>query len=407
MSKLSILGNLIFGIVLWSNSIFAQSLKDYILTASGDKIYGEVDRNYDFNRYQSVKFKSNDGTTRNFSASELKEFKLSNGRYFRSMQIGQSGENQFVQVLVSGKYTLLAGGKKYFVDHGDSLYMLEAKYITKEYEDKKVNVHDKRPYQGVLIKLMPEEYKLKLTALVNRTNYDEEQLIYYIKELHLCEGELYEVHVEKIPIIRFSPVVMVGATAAKFQENVAIEGRSDVFENQFFPAIQGGVSVHGLRKLPRFSADIRFGYSVQNNTIHASHISTLEINSGKEKIKSSTLFVPIFVNYSVFRRGGFDFHIGVGGTYRNTTTSSEFAILDQTVLRNEVTILTEKTFVSRQRSHVNKAFKVGSSIKLNKKLGGFVELQFDQMNNEFSVMLPKQEMLYDQLFSTLSLGLKF
>ncbi len=407
MSKLSVIGSLLFGILLWSNSISAQALHDYILTASGDKLYGEVDRNYDFNRYQSVKFKSMDGATRNFSASELKEFKLSNGRYFRSMQIGQSGVKEFVQVLVSGKFTLLAGGKKYFVDHGDSLYMLEAKYISKEFGDKKINVHDKRPYQGVLIKLMPEACKLKLNALVNRTNYDEEQLIHFIRELHLCEGELYEIHVEKIPIIRFSPVVMAGASAAKFQQKIVIQGRADVFENQLFPAIQGGVSVHGLRKLPRFSADIRFGYSVQDNTIHASHVSTLEINSGKEKIKSSTFFVPIFVNYSVFRRGNLDFHLGVGVTFRHNSTTSEFAIMDNTVLRNEVTILTEKTFVTRQSSRANPAFKIGTSLKLNKKLSGFVELQFDQMKNEYSVMLPKQEMLYSQLFSTLSLGLKF
>jgi hypothetical protein len=407
MPKHTIIGLLFFGVFLWSNVLYAQSYKDYIITQSGEKISGEVDRNYDFNRYRTLKFKTADGVTRSFSSNDLKEFKLSNGRYFRSIQLEGSNTKEFVQVLVSGKYTLLVGQKIYFIDHGDSLYKLDTKYIAKEFGNKNVSIYSRRPFQGVLIKLMAEECKLRLNALVNRTNYDEEQLIHFIRELHLCEGELYEVHVEKIPIIRFSPVVMAGATAAKFQEKVAIDGRTDVFENQMFPAIQGGLSIYGLRKLPRFSADIRIGYSVQNNTIHASHISTLEINSGKEKIKSSTLFVPIFVNYSVFRRGNSDFHIGVGGTFRHNSTTSEFAILDQTVLRNEVTILTEKTFVSRMRSRVNPAFKVGSSIKLNKKLGGFVELQFDQMKNEYSVILPKQEMLYNQLFSTLSLGLKF
>jgi hypothetical protein len=359
---------LFFGVLLWSHALFAQNPIDYVVTVSGEKIYGQVDRNYDFNRYRTVKFTTNDGATRNFSSNDLNDFKLSNGRYFRSMRLDGSIDKEFVQVLVSGKFNLLAGGRKYYVDYGDSLYVLEAKYISREYEGKKVSVYNKRPYRGVLINLMAEECKLKLTALVNRTNYDEQQLIQVIREMHLCAGELYEVHVEKIPIIQFSPVVMAGATVAKFQQNESISGRSDVFENQFYPAIQGGLRVFGLRKLPRLSADVRIGYSVQNNTIHASHVSSLEIDSGKERIKSSTVFVPVFVNYSVFKRGNLDFHIGVGGTYRKNSTTSEFAILDNTVLRTGITMLTEKTFVNRQTSRVNPAFKVGSNLKLNKKL---------------------------------------
>ncbi|TXE02523.1 hypothetical protein [Algoriphagus aquimarinus] len=113
---------------VWSNVNTASGqASDFIITNNGTKLFGVIQRNFDYTEYDKVIFEaSNGGNT--YLPAELKAFGLDNGQFFMSKRLPDSSELEFVQILFSGNLQLDYKKGKYYIDNGLEIQELRAYY---------------------------------------------------------------------------------------------------------------------------------------------------------------------------------------------------------------------------------------------------------------------------------------
>jgi hypothetical protein len=391
-----------------SGFLYAQEEgNDFVILNSGEKIYGEIIREFDQTHYTSVNFISkNSSENLIYKPRDIKAFGLDNGWLFLSKLLPGIQEEVFAQKLLTGNLTLLSYKGNFYVEDAKEITLLAPEYKQEEIQGRSIE-ELKKPYIGSLNILMAGSCGISLSNQINRTNYAEQDLIEIISKFHLCEGREYEVHVEQIKRVRVSP--FFGAGYAMFQTSVndRVNGRRDVLEKDGMPFIMGGVKVYQFRNLPKVGFDLGLGLAFMNNTLDAEYINPEVTYTGTEEFRLTSLMLPVFVNYSIAKKRGVESYVGLGGVLRFNALHSTFAIQDRTTNYNAITLLQETPFVEWKEVMVNPALKLGTHFQAEKSIGFLFEIQLEYAASAFSADLGLNKSTYNQLLGSLMFSIRY
>jgi hypothetical protein len=379
---------------------------DYIINNSGEKIYGEIHRTFDFNNYETIRFRKGTNEEIAYSPKDIEGFGLENGRYFLSLDLPELEEKVFAQIIFSGKLNLISYKSRYFIETSDQIIELKSTYNTIDGFGRQVKNTNRKPYLGILNLVMAGYCGTELKSSIILTGFNEQDFIAIFQKYHLCEDLPYVIHVEKIPFLKISPVVGLGFNISNQSNSFADIGRYDVFENNLFPMVQAGIKLYGFRKAPRFSFDASIGFTSQNNTVNSEIIEPGVNLTGTETYQLSSVFLPIFFNHSLFSNGNFETYVGIGGALRINKFESDFAMIDYHTENGEVTLLFESPIFRVKNKIFSPAAKIGTHFRSKSRIGIISELQVDYLNDAYSIDM-FQKAIYNEIMFSFLIGVRF
>lgn len=396
---------LAISLILFSQISFAQS-GDYILSLDGTKVYGKIERKFDYDSYDIIRFSKPGEKSKTLSPKDISGFGFDNGWLYVVKKLTEEREAEFVQVLISGKLTLIRSRNIFYLDNGTEVVELVARYEQEEINGREFT-ELKKPYIGTLNMLMAGDCTNELYQDIFNSNYEEYDFISLLSKYHLCENLAYELHFKKEPFTRVSPLVSAGISSIVLTPAIITGNRKDAFETSIFPIFQIGVKAHQFRKWPRLSMDVAIAYMNQDNTVISEYVSSEQYMTATETYTARAIMVPVTINYTWIRLGKVDSYIGLGVVSNYNKIESEFSIIDQTLNSNGITTLYEEPLTDIKRRFVSPLAKVGSVINLSKKIGLVAEFQVTQNPEVMSVSLPFNVVIYDRLVSSFLIGLRF
>jgi hypothetical protein len=383
----------------------AQS-DDYIILKDGTKVNGKIEKKFDYESYDKIRFSKQGEKAKTLSPIDIDGFGFENGWQYLVKKLPKNKEPEFVQVLISGKLTLLRSKNIFYIDNGTDIVELEARY-----EEEAINGREfsefKRPYIATLNMLMAGNCTNELYQDIFNLKYEEYGLISVLSKYHLCENLPFELHFKKEPFTRISPVVSAGMSSVVLTPSIITGNRKDAFETSVFPIFQIGVKAHQFRKWPRLSMDVSIAYLKQDNTVLSEYVSTEQYMTATENYTASTIMVPVTINYTWIRMGNVDSYIGLGVVSNYNKIESEFSIIDQTLNSTGITTLYEEPLTDIKRRFVSPVAKIGSILNLSEKIALVAEFQITQNSEVMSVSLPFNVVIYDRMVSSILIGLRF
>jgi hypothetical protein len=380
---------------------------DYIINNSGEKIYGEILRNFDFNNYETIRFRTGTNEEIAYSPKDIEGFGLGNGRFFLSLELPELEEKVFAQIIFSGKINLISYKSRYFIETSDQIIELKSSFKTIDESGRHVKNTNRKPYLGILNLVMAGNCGTELKSSIVLTGFNDQDFISILQKYHICENLPYQIHIEKIPFLRISPVLGLGFNFSSKPNNYGEIKRYDVFDKNLFPMVQAGIKLNDFRDVPRFSIDVSVGYTSQNNTVNLEHIKEGVILTGTETFQLSSAFVPVFFNYSFYSNSIFESYLGIGGVYRTFNFESEFSIVDLHYTFGEVTNIYEIPIVTQIDQIFSPAVKIGMYFKSKGRMGITSEIQVDYLKNAISLDLFNNMTKYDQIMFSFLIGVRF
>lgn len=399
--KAGLLAMFAIGFILCSGKIYAQ---DYLIHNSGEKEPGLVVRNFDYNRYQKVKFEHQNGQTKIYTPEEVSGFMLDNGRYFRTESLPNEILKQFAQILFTGELDLLAFEDKYFLKVADEIRELGATFTSEVVNENLIQY--RKPYISTLNSSLSGDCAVKLQNEILKTKFSETSLISTLILYHECKMLDYSVHVDKIPLLQVSAIVAAGYIRQFTKPTATLTDRSDLFATNAFTAVQVGVRIHSYRKFPKAMVDIGLGYSVQNNSISSQWNEERTYVTGTEDFESYSWYIPVYFNYSFINTLNYNVYFGVGATYRKSYLTSNFSMVDETVKFNNTTNLFERPIVQRDDEIVSPNIKMGAMLFNTRKVGVVFEVQAEYLPDHFSFNLGQHQQQYNQFYLSALVGIR-
>lgn len=389
---------------LWINTDpVSGASSDYIIEKNGEKVFGRIHRSFDFSDYDEIEFEK-DGKSRTYSPEQIKGFGLDNGRYFLSTKLPETNESEFVQVLFSGRYQLLERRNTFYVDNGREI--IELKVVQRKNQNG--NETFLKLYISTLKFLFTGRCGLELAPKIERTRLEEQDLIEVFIQFHECEKLAYKVHVDKIPLVKMSPIIGVGAGMVSLKSQGSLEGRAAALQSPYFFQITGGVQLHDFRKAPRLSLDLKAGFRMLSSTLLVSQSNESILVTGSQEFTQQTFLFPLTLNYTFLKRDALDFYLGLGGAFSFHSLKSDEGLIDFTNLNAQETLLTQGNLWEVKEKVFSPIFKVGSTIRVGSKNSMYTEILGEYNKSSYlGYLLNQTGEEYDSFSFSFNLGIKF
>lgn len=359
-------------------------------------MYGTIVNTYDFNNVKTIKFRQNRGKAIEYGPDQIAAFGLENGRFFISRKLPNQEGLTFFQVILSGKLSLLKQKSTFYIENDYEIVPLINSDQNPVGGKDPYHRYNKRPYTGTLNLLLAGECGNHLIFPVMQSSYNETSLLSILAKYHECEGLEYKIHVTEMPLMRLSPVVTGGIALIGQNYYPVNPNHILLFDRNAFPMFQAGFKLHQFRKAPRLAFDLAVGYINKDNTLNFQLSDPEGLTTGTQTYRSSSLLVPIFVDYALFKVGSIGTYFGVGGVIRNTKFESDFAIVDHTLFANSITTVTEEQFFFNEDKGFAPAIKLGAHINQGGKVGLLSEIQLDYQSNTREINFPATTTIYKQ-----------
>lgn len=268
------------------SGIFAQSdfRPGYVITSGGDTIYGEIDYRGDMMMGGLCRFRTDEGSTIEYSPYQLSAFRFTDSKYFISHEV--EGKMVFLEFLISGRlnvfYVRDEEGEHYFVEKdgtGFSELPYEERII---YEGNRFYETTSRNHQGIL-----RYYMKDAPSMGERINeFGEPQhknLISLAKDYHnlVCTDESCIIYEKKLPAMKFVPELS-GGISRYYDSDIAARPfyREGIIMHLWLPRqnerlfLRTGVLYQQMeideRTLNTFILPLQLEYNFQHSRIHPS-----------------------------------------------------------------------------------------------------------------------------------------
>jgi len=393
---------------VWSNVNTASGqASDFIITKNGTKLFGVIQRNFDYTEYDKVIFEaSNGGNT--YLPAELKAFGLDNGQFFMSKRLPDSSELEFVQILFSGNLQLDYKKGKYYIDNGLEIQELRAYYedITVDGEKRRRSI---KLYISILKILTSGTCGFEMQDLIEKSRLDEQDFIRILTQYHECEELPYKLHIEKIPFVKLSPTFSLGLGADFTSASNVPNKFNYAFTNSSRYVAFAGFRLHDFRKFPKSSLDLRIGYVMYSGTIDASIYKGNDLVTASQTFRENSIVIPFSYNYSFVKRKDFDLYLGLvlSGWFSSGITELGILELTATYKPGEIQLVEEKIM----RVSTNKVFpslKTGANFTISDKMKVFTELGVEFFKDYYNVQILASPLInLNRTYVSLQLGLEF
>lgn len=292
MIKLKLRRIILLGLILSTGILNAQTdfRPGYIVYASGDTLFGQIDYRGDLLMSSLCKFKYADNTIREFSPTDILAYKFIDSKYYVSKEI--NGTILFLEYLIKGKvnfyYKRDYKGHHYFLDKED-VKLTEIPYEEGiKFVDNKQFFYETTRHIGLLNYYLQDapEFQKRIQTIKKPGH---KSLINLAEDYHnaVCEGEKCVIYEKRLPLLMFNFEIIGGIVRYQDTEdfyyfhNYSRKEYTDYNSDQ--KNFQIGIITHLW--LPRTSEKLYFKTGIL--------FSTLDAKNFKENIYK----IPIQIEY--------------------------------------------------------------------------------------------------------------
>lgn len=344
MTLFSRLSAVFFLLIFYSSfHSFAQNsaavqVEDYVILKNGRRFDGTVMRTMGQLDFDKIEFLRR-GETEVYSPEDILSFGLGTGEFFKSLDLPTPTGKQFIQVFYEGELLLGRGKDAFYAGKEEDMKRLTDKPETS-------GEGPAKSYKETLLELMQGNCLKRVSSLIRGTKLNEDDLVWLFSKYYECKGGEFTFYGKARPAYILSPIGRLAVLESGIKTHIKTGDRKDVLTST--PVIQGyvGLSVHSLRKYPRFSADAGLSFETSKLTWETQYITSSIKWTGTEEISHSFVSLPITINYSLFKTRKKDFFVGIGGGYGVSISNSKFAIQDERVTFSERVTLVEGSFTT-------------------------------------------------------------
>lgn len=334
--KVSFLLIFISSFPAFSQSTVSVQVEDYVILKNGRRFDGTVTRKLGQLDFDQIEFLRR-GETEIYTPEDIQSFGLGTGEFFRSMDLPSPVGKRFIQILYEGEVILGRGQDAFYAGSEEDLRLLAGKSET-------VAKGSEEPYKLTLRELMEGECEKRVSTLIRGSKLNEDDLVWLFSKYYDCKGGEFTFYGKARPPYLISPILRLGVFESGIKSHIKTGGRKDVLNSS--PVIQGylGMSIHSLRKYPRFSAEAGLAFETSKLTWETEYVGSSIKVTGTEEINHSFVSLPLTINYSLFKTRKKDFFVGLGGGYGVSFSDSKFAIQEERVSFSDRVILEEGSF---------------------------------------------------------------
>lgn len=377
---------------------------DFVILASGEKIFGNILRDYDLANYDQVVLEKN-GSKSVYLPHQLQGFGLANGQLFYSKVLPDNQEPIFLQVLLSGQLELTRYRSRYFIEAGNRFEELKNTY--REGVLGRDQVRTVKPYLVTLKSFLSGPCGIELYPKVDRLPFSEQALLSLVEEYLACTKDPYQTHLRNVPIFKISP--LVGGGIAHFSlnpvENISERGDRLTQPLGYFGFF--GIRFHDFRLLPRFSTDFRLNLITYETEINSSYAGSQVVWTGSERLRESAIYIPWSFHYSVLKKERMDFYIGFSAGLWYGSISTQDGMIDERNLTLGEILISEHSITTGLEPKFISGFKFGSNFKLKGKSRIFAELEYGTQSSFYRFSLDVNESDYSRDRLSIQVGLEF
>lgn len=391
---------------LWSSIPLGTTQEsDFVILASGEKVFGRVVRSYNLTNYAEVIFEK-DGKQVTYTPEELEGFGLDNGQLFYSRVLPDGEELVFLQVMVSGAIELSKYRGRYFLDNGSRFEELKAKYEDVTINDRSVKRFAK-PYIATFKQFFLGECGVVRYSEIDKLPFGDQSFVRIVQEYLQCSNQSYEFHLSKIPLVLISPILGGGFTYFSISpEENNLDRANQLGSNLGYMGFVG-VRFHELRVLPRFSTELRVAFSVFETELSSSYSNSNIVVTGSESIKESAVYIPWSFQYSLIKQKQTELYFGLsaGLWFGNVETSG--GMVDEQLVSNNETIITEVPITQPLEPRFIPGIKLGSNFQLKGKSRFFAELEWASQGGYYQFSLINRSSVYARQRLSVQFGIEF
>ncbi len=377
---------------------------DFVILASGEKIFGSIARDYNLANYDEVVFEEN-GSKRVFFPRDLEGFGLKNGQLFFSKALPDSSGPVFLQVLISGDLELTKYRGRYFLSNKDRFE--ELKNTFQVMVNEKSRQRTIRPYIATLKSFLIGECGIERYPKIDRLPFSDQPLITMVQDYLSCTQQDFQTHLNNVPVFKISPLLGGGVSHFSLTPVENLSERADQLTQKigYFGFV--GIRFHDFRLLPRLSTDLRLGLTVFETGVVSSYAGTQLVWTGSEQIRESALYIPWSFHYSVVKKEQMEFYLGFSaGLWYGTVTAEDGMIDERRLTAGEIWIRNEQITTGLGSKFIP-GFKMGTNFRLKGQKRFFAELEYSSQSSYYRFTLSPNESDYNRDRLSLQLGVEF
>ncbi|WP_100627853.1 hypothetical protein [Algoriphagus formosus] len=404
-----LLSTLLFQLTVLGQAVSppSQSAQDYIVRLDGQKVQGQILMDFKKVTFDQIEFLTQGGEVEVFLPGELLEFGFESGRVFRTYEIPAKGNFVFGQLLFSSSLSLVKFVGDFYIDNGSDLFELKKSNRTVVYQGQKVSKQI-REYVATLKTLMEGECGTQLAASIEKSDLVESKLIDLLEMYHKCQGQSYDVFVDRSPFLKLGFALGVGVSAENFIGEKVSQSRQDQISISAYPHFFGGLTLHSFRNTPRFQLELRAYYSSFSGEINSSFEgSNGSLEIGEQPFNGTRIHFPIYLNYLFLKKGRTVFSGGpMVSVVSQEITYENGRINNWNSSRTEV-VTFDRNHVQGLSSTVTYGAKLSSITPIGSDLQLLIEAQVMPISDIFNVELPNNSRSHSSLIFSISTGIRF
>ena len=215
----------LFGLLILTGVLNAQSdfRPGYIISTTGDTIFGEIDYRGDLSMSNVCRFKNGENEITEYHPNDINAFRFIDSKYYISREIKQ--KQVFLEYLIKGKINIYYMrddmGDHYYLDKED-VELTEIPYEegTKYVGEKQV-FYESKKHIGILTYYMQDAPELK-SEIQSLKKPKHQNLIKIAEDYHnaVCDGEKCIIYEKSAPLIKIQPELVLGVINYSNVENL-------------------------------------------------------------------------------------------------------------------------------------------------------------------------------------------
>jgi hypothetical protein len=245
----------------------------YVITLSGDTVYGQIDYRGDYTMGHVCRFESNDGLKTEYTPGSIQTYRFTDSKYFVSREV--NGQKYFLEYLIQGKmdiyYLRDDNGDHYYLEKGNEP-LVEIRY-TKDilWVDGKEYFYQSKTHIGLLNYVTMEAPQLqKKIGKIKKP--DHKSLINIAKDYHyaVCEDDEQCIIFERpVPLFKIQAEPFVGYYSGLRQE--------DNIKKYGFTPISFLFGANVYVWMPRTNENWYFKTGITYTNVESMHVFTLPL----------------------------------------------------------------------------------------------------------------------------------
>lgn len=198
----------------------------YVIKATGDTVFGQIDYRGDLIMNGLCKFKNDNNTIKEYSPDDIVAFRFLDSKYYVTKKI--NNKKSFMEYLIKGKINIYymrdENGGHYYLDKEDT-QLTEIPYEEGiKYVDDKQIFYESKKHIGILNYYMQDAPEIQ-SKIQSVKKPEHQTLIKLAEDYHnvVCDGEKCIIYEKEVPLLKISITPFIGLAKYNGYDKLATE----------------------------------------------------------------------------------------------------------------------------------------------------------------------------------------